>query len=216
MEKDFSNIFELIDSESFRKRTAMYLGKKSISRLKLYIDGYQMCEYINEIKSDTEPPFWLFYEWIVHYYKHSGSYYNWDGVILLNYENDEEKSVDIFFERFDEFRKFRPQSIHSVEINEDNIQFANSKNAGLGRLPFGVTDLNAPNNKLAEQIFIIQYDEALGVSIHHQWKSEIVVKEYAISLESALSRLKLEYGELSGLYEIGQNTFREIYLKVNS
>jgi hypothetical protein len=213
--KKSNSIFELIDSEYFRKRPAMYLGEKSISRLKLYMDGYQMCEYINDIKSDTEPPFWLFYEWIVRYYKHNGSYYNWDGVILLNYENDEEKSVDIFFERFDEFRTFRPQSILSVETNEENIQFALSKNAGLRRLPRGVTDLNAPNDKLAEQIFIVQYDEGLGVSIHHKWKNEIVVKEYATSLNIALDRLKLEYGKLSEWHEIGQEVFRETYLRIN-
>jgi hypothetical protein len=59
------SIFELLDLESFRKRTAMYLGEKSISKLRTYMDGYQTCETFNGIKSkETKPPFWLFFPWI--------------------------------------------------------------------------------------------------------------------------------------------------------
>ena len=72
-----------------------------------------------------------------------------------------------------------------------------------------------PNDKLAEQIFIVQYNEGLGVSICHQWKNEIVVREYATSLDVALNRLKLEYGELQYWHEIEQSMLRETYLLIN-
>ncbi len=52
------SIFELIDSESFRKRTAMYIGEKSISNLRIFMDGYQACELFNEINAkETKSPF---------------------------------------------------------------------------------------------------------------------------------------------------------------
>jgi DNA gyrase/topoisomerase IV subunit B len=40
MTKPPKSIFDLIDMEEFRKRTAMYIGDKDILVLKSFIDGY--------------------------------------------------------------------------------------------------------------------------------------------------------------------------------
>ncbi|MBK8442333.1 MAG: hypothetical protein IPL35_02495 [Sphingobacteriales bacterium] len=120
-------IFELLDYDQFRKRMAMYIGEKSISKLGLFMLGYEMCEKLNEIKStDTKPPFWLFFQWICKYYNHSGSYYSWDGIILQNCGNDEAKALDTFFERFDEFRTYKPIKIISAKITDSELNFFHS------------------------------------------------------------------------------------------
>ena len=55
------SIFELIASENFRKRPGLYIGGNSILKLRLFMNGYEICELFNGIKPiNTKPPFWLF------------------------------------------------------------------------------------------------------------------------------------------------------------
>lgn len=104
------NIFEWIDSPFFRKRPALYLGEKSISKLKLFMTGYATCEQFNHIQSvDTKPPFRFFFDWIVNYYEHSGSYFNWDGIILQNCKMEEDKALDVFLTVLMNLELFNPK-----------------------------------------------------------------------------------------------------------
>ena len=141
------SIFELIDSESFRKRIAMYIGEKSISNLRIFMDGYQACELFNEINAKgTKPPFWIFFNWICKYYNHSGSYYSWDGIILQNCDNDEEKALETFLLRFDEFRKIKPLKLITAKVSKSEINFFNSQIVVIvhfGFVPYNVTGGNA-------------------------------------------------------------------------
>ena len=115
-------IYDLIHDDGFRKRSAMWLGKKSITVLKTFIDGYEICEDFNEIKSTLVPPFHLFLPWIQRLYRHNGSYYNWDGIILQNSDNDENKAFDKFLELFDEFRKLKPTILSATDISDVDLE----------------------------------------------------------------------------------------------
>jgi len=118
------SIFDLIDSDHFREKASLYLGEKSITKLRIFMAGYELCEIAHEIRpSNTKPPFWLFFHWICKYYHHSGSYYSWDGIILQNCDQDEAKAFETFFLRFDEFRKFTPQRIMAARIRKQEIDF---------------------------------------------------------------------------------------------
>lgn len=176
--------------------------------------GYIMCEELNGIKSNIEPPFWLFLEWITRYYNHDGSYYNWDGIILLNCENDEVKALDIFFERFDEFRKFSPKSILTTKINKDNIEFPDSSSR---TKKYSLTENgDLTPFRLAEQIFVVQYEEKFGIAVYHQTENEIIEKEYYPSIAKTLISLELQYGKLSEWIEIESSKFREVNSVLNN
>lgn len=55
---NYSSIYDFLDSKSLRKGPAMYLGKKSVTYLRMMMIGYEICEEINSIKKLI--PFLLF------------------------------------------------------------------------------------------------------------------------------------------------------------
>jgi len=179
---DFNSIYELLDSEAFRKRTAMYLGEKSISKLKTFMDGFYTCERNYKINSqDTLPPFWLFFKWICTEYNHSGSYYSWDGIILQNSNNNEEVALNTFFEKFDEFRKFFPHTILRCEIGETEVKYFNSHEGIRKRYKDGVESRIEPANFL----YIIKYSGNLGCSCHHHVKEKHINSDWFSTIEKA-------------------------------
>nr|WP_321237197.1 hypothetical protein [uncultured Psychroserpens sp.] len=92
----------LLDSESFRSRTAMYIGEKKISVLKGFLDGayYSFVAYdVNE-----ENLFEGFHDWVAEYYGFSESTAGWKNIILKECGNDEVKAVDEFFTVYDKFK----------------------------------------------------------------------------------------------------------------
>jgi hypothetical protein len=78
----------------------MYIGKKSISRLHMYIAGYQHRQY--EIDSTFRTKFESFSGFVNDYYK-TGSYgAGWEHVIS-RHESDDERAFKKFYELFDMF-----------------------------------------------------------------------------------------------------------------
>ena len=205
------SIFELIDSESFRKRTAMYIGEKSISNLRIFMDGYQACELFNEIKTKgTKPPFWIFFNWICKYYNHSGSYSWWDGIILQNCENDEAKAIDTFFERFDEFRTFKPKRIITSQIEKKDIDFFYS-HEGIRKL---IKDGEETRIGPADKIFLIEYDNNLGCSSHHRKNEKGINSDYFESINKAIKDAEREYGKSLIWNEVSKNEMESVYEKI--
>ncbi|WP_162794141.1 hypothetical protein [Runella rosea] len=205
------SIFELIDSESFRKRTAMYIGKKSISALRIFMDGYQTCELFNGIKTkETKPPFWIFFYWICKYYNHSGSYYSWDGIILQNCENDEVKAIETFFERFDEFRQFQPKRLIASQISDKAINFFYSNEGKRRLIKNGEEKRIGP----ADKVFIIEYDNNLGCSSHHRKDNKGINFDYFESVNKAIEDAEKEYGKSLNWKEVPQDKIEMIYEKI--
>ncbi|MEM6965036.1 MAG: hypothetical protein AAF573_09735 [Bacteroidota bacterium] len=200
-------IFELFDSKPFRKRTEMYIGEKSISKLRLFMIGYEMCEDFNGINSkDTRPPFWLFFHWICKYYSHSGSYYNWDGIILQNCGNDESKALDTFFERFDEFRTYQPKKIISAKITDSELSFFYSHEGTRWTLRNGKRIKEKP----AEVIYIVEYDKGFGSTIHHLVSEKQVYADYKLSTKDAIAEAEREYGKGLKWNQISEKELEEI------
>ncbi len=205
------SIFELIDTERFRKRPLLYIGKNSISSLRIFMDGYKTCELFNEIKyKDTNPPFWLFFPWICKYYNHSGSYFSWDGIILQNCENDEAKALKIFFERLDEFRQLKPKRIICCQINEKDIEFFYS-HEGIRRL---IKDGKEERIGPADNIFIIEYEKDFGCSSHHLKEENGINSDFFKSIDIGIKDAEREYGKSIIWKEIPTGKLSKIYEKV--
>lgn len=209
MDKQYpKSIYELIDSENFRKRAAMYLGVHSISKLRTFMDGYHTCELLHEIKEeDTKPPFWLFFHWICKKYKHSGSYYNWDGIILQNCDHDESKALDLFFKQFDEFRTFKPQKILTCNITENEIQYFHSHKGIRWSRSNGEDKRIGP----ATNIFIIEYDNDLGCSSHHRKEGQRIITDYFRTIEQAIENVERSYGKSLNWAEVPKTKLDMVY-----
>ena len=108
IEKPFKfteSIFDLINDDNFRKRTAMYIGAKKISILKGFIDGYFYGLDVKEIHlRETEPKFEKFSDWLANRFHWHESTAGWKNIILKECGGDEKLSIDKFFELYDEFK----------------------------------------------------------------------------------------------------------------
>ena len=108
IEKPFKipeSIFELIKEDSFRKRTAMYIGEKNINLLKGFMDGYFYGLDSKEIHlRETEPKFKKFHDWVANYFNWYESTAGWKNIILKECGGDEKMAVDKFFELYDKFK----------------------------------------------------------------------------------------------------------------
>lgn len=140
----------------------MWLGKKSITVLKTFIDGYVTCEGFNEISAALVPPFHLFLPWVQMIYNHDGSYYNWDGIILQNSDNDEAKAFEKFLELFDEFRKLKLNVISAAINDADSINFSFTKSYQ------ETWSIKRDKNPASDELFIVEYDKKLGYTIYHR------------------------------------------------
>ena len=87
--------------EQLRTVPGMYLGKKSISRLYVFITGYVYAQF--EFNDRYQTSFFdEFTSFVRKNHNNSGSK-SWITLILEAASGDEEKAVDIFYELLDEF-----------------------------------------------------------------------------------------------------------------
>ena len=211
-QKKPTTIFELLDYEQFRKRPAMFIGEKSISKLMLFINGYWMCEDFNQIESkDTRPPYWLFLKSICKYYNHNGSYYNWDGIILQNCGNNEEKAFETFLDRFDEFRTYKPIKIIFSKISKRELAFFHSHKGFRWTVQEGELKKGQPANTL----YIIEYDRGFGVTIHQRRDEKQFSSDYELNIEAAKNKAIREYGSQLQWIEISEKEINETYEIIN-
>ena len=100
-----ASIFELIEKEGFRKRTAMYISEDRISTLKAFMDGYFYALDAMEIHlQETGPKFEGFNDWVAAYFGWSESTAGWKNIILQESNGDESAAVDLFFKVYDKFK----------------------------------------------------------------------------------------------------------------
>jgi hypothetical protein len=98
------SIFELIESENFRKRTPMFTGDEGISALESFMNGYSYATWSNDIEEKDEIIFNEFHDWVAGYFKWRESTAGWRRIILHECKGDEVKALKTFFELYDKFK----------------------------------------------------------------------------------------------------------------
>lgn len=104
MTKSSKSIFDLIDTEDFRNRTAVYIGDKKITALKSFIDGYFYATWTNDIQVDDNIKFDDFHDWVATQFNWKESTAGWHRIILQECNGNEELAIDKFFELYDKFK----------------------------------------------------------------------------------------------------------------
>lgn len=125
MKEIFYNIKTIKDLvETIRARQRMYIDEPRISSLRSFIDGFTFALHINHIKLEDETiPFWFFYEWVSHHYNWGESTAGWCHIILKENKGDEEESLKVFFDLYDEFCKVEIISVQQRVINKQSLNF---------------------------------------------------------------------------------------------
>ncbi|MEH2296042.1 hypothetical protein [Nostoc sp.] len=112
------NIYELL--EMMRPRPGMYLGQRSLTALRGFIDGYDLASWESGILLEEEtPPFRQFHDWIARYYKWNESTAGWKNIILREV-GDEAKACDVFFELIELFKQRFPVVKYRVFLNPNH------------------------------------------------------------------------------------------------
>jgi hypothetical protein len=93
-------LYDLLDR--VKQRPGMYLGKVSLTRLKMLLMGYSMSRGELGLQlTQQEKQFAKFQQWIQTKYQINSSE-GWESIILSQAE-DEKLAFDLFFELFEEF-----------------------------------------------------------------------------------------------------------------
>jgi len=82
-----------------RKEPNMYLGRKSVKLLWMYISGYTTKEI--EINPKYHSSFWTFGDFVALHYD-TNTIFNWSSIIMAN-TKDDENAFDKFYKLLDEF-----------------------------------------------------------------------------------------------------------------
>lgn len=98
--KDVYDFFEKI-----RPRPALYVGKKSLSKIQAFFYGYLYAVRFNDIDFDLGKfDSYSFHDWVAEKLGWYESTSGWLNMILKEVDNDEEKAVDLFYELLEEFK----------------------------------------------------------------------------------------------------------------
>jgi len=133
--ENFKSIFELIRSEQFRRRPAMFLGKLSILSLAAYIEGYRMALWIHKIdESDNLFNATKFNDFVANHYNRPAEA-GWMNNIWAENYGDEAQSFKTFFILFDEFIKekkdynfyYHLMSLYTGKLNQNELRFEDYK-----------------------------------------------------------------------------------------
>lgn len=115
--------------EMIRERPSMYLGSKSITALRSFLDGYSygLREMGYKERYEMFPlNFGFMHEYTAQLYGFYGSTAGWRNHILWNNGGDEEKALFKFFELFDEFKEIRAEKCWRAVLSAENIAYNNS------------------------------------------------------------------------------------------
>jgi len=106
-----SNLYDIL--QKIKQRPALYLGKRSLSHLQVFLDAYTFARRELGIKvTEQEREFEDFQEWIERRFNQPDTQ-SWSRIILF-YSEDESEALDRFFELFQDFL----QSNQNSEVNE--------------------------------------------------------------------------------------------------
>lgn len=101
--------------EKIKQRSSLYLGKRSLSHLHVFIDGYTFARRQLGIPvTEQETKFEEFQEWIENRFNQADTQ-SWSRIILF-YSEDEADALKRFFDLFEEFLK----SEQLAKIDETN------------------------------------------------------------------------------------------------
>jgi hypothetical protein len=110
------SIFDLLDLENFRKRTAMFIGDRKISSLDSFVQGYFYAVQSNDVFIENKVEFNEFHDWVAGHFKWKESTAGWRRIILQECNEDEELALNKFFELYDQFKERKKTHRPGIEV----------------------------------------------------------------------------------------------------
>jgi hypothetical protein len=172
-----NNIYDLI--EMIKRRPAMYIGDSKISTINTFLHGYCFATEIYKVECPAEfPPFWYFHEWAMDQYNWYESTAGWKNIILKENDNDEERSLQVFFQFIDEFKKLHPIGIEKAILKSGNLAFHHSDNC---KIKYGD---GKPVYENANEVMLVRFSHDFGVSVFVVKDSKVVGSEWTTRFDT--------------------------------
>ena len=118
-------IYDIMDG--VRERPALFMGSKSITVLKSFLDGAVYASYLLGIDvsyNDFSPiPFRFFNDYVAQFYNYFESTSGWMHMILDKNNGEEKASFDIFYTLLDNFRSITISKIQKCVLTQEQINY---------------------------------------------------------------------------------------------
>lgn len=116
--------------QKIKQRPSLYLGKRSIAHLQVFLDGYTFARRELDVPlTEEERDFEDFQEWVEKRFNQPSTQ-SWERIILF-YSEDERDALDKFFDLFEDFRN-RHQKLESDEIAKAEDREGDKNRSRLG------------------------------------------------------------------------------------
>lgn len=118
-------IYDIMDG--IRERPVLFMGSKSITLLRSFLDGAVYASHILGIEdgyNDFSPiPFRFFNDYVAQFYNYVESTAGWTNMILNKNNGEEESSFDMFYTLLDNFRSINITKIQKCVLTQEQINY---------------------------------------------------------------------------------------------
>ena len=119
-------IYDIMDG--VREKPALFMGSKSITALRNFLDGAIYASQILGIDDDgcndfSPIPFRFFNDYVAQFYNYFESTSGWMNMILNKNNGEEKDSFDIFYKLLDDFRSINISKIQKCVLTQEQINY---------------------------------------------------------------------------------------------
>ena len=160
------------------KRPAMYFGKKSVSLLRAYLEGFLSALRAYDLPTESEPPFYGFHDWVALRLGYYESTLGWSNMLLEAADGDEAKALDNFFVLLEEYKNKQARIILQAVPDATKVWRFNVE---------GDKHIPVPLPALVQ---IVKYTDDKGVFVRYVDENGELIdrEEYSQDLEVAFFR----------------------------
>ena len=157
-------IYDILDG--VRERPALYMGNKSITVLKNFLDGAAYASHILGIDdgyNDFSPiPFRFFNDYVAQFYNYLESTSGWANMILSENNGDEQASFDMFYTLLDNFRSIKISKMEKCVLTQEQINYHNENEYAPKRILHNDFNQMEPLFKKPKTIYLVELSNNLG------------------------------------------------------
>lgn len=157
-------IYDILDG--VREKPALFMGSKSITLLRSFLDGAGYASHIHGIDDAYDGfspiPFRLFNDYVAHFYNYFEATSGWMNMILDKNNGDEEVSFDIFYTLLDNFRSINISKIQKCVLTQAHIKYHYENEYATKRVPHNNSNQIEPLFLDPKAIYLIELSNNAG------------------------------------------------------
>jgi hypothetical protein len=193
-------IYDIMDA--VRERPALFMGSKSITVLRSFLDGAVYTSHILGIDdgyNDFSPiPFRFFNDYVAQFYNYFESTSGWRNMILNKNNSDEKASFDIFYTLLDNFRSINILKIQKCVLTQEQINYHTENEYAPKRVLYNNCNRIEPLFIDSKAIYLIELSNNSGYLCMVEGYNSIYLHSFLLgSRQSAIKYFKSNF---SGSY----------------